>query len=152
MINLNFKLNGLNKSIQTYPDESLLNVLRANGIKSVKGSCQTASCGNCTVLVDGKPILSCSYLAARCEGKSITTIDGILDKVSDLIKYFNEEGAIQCGFCNHSLVLTIYAMQKELGKDLTDDQIRHYLNGNVCRCSGYLSQMRAIKKYLGGEK
>ena len=152
MDRLEIKLNGKNRELFINTDDSLLNVLRANGVKSVKGSCKTASCGNCTVLVEGKPILSCSYLAKRAQGKEITTIEGVQNEVADLITYFNEEGAIQCGFCNSSVVLTIYAMTNDLGCDITDEQIRHYLNGNVCRCSGYLCQMRAIRRYLGGLK
>lgn len=152
MGNLNLTVNGLSRSFQIANDDKLLNVLRDNGIKSVKGSCKTASCGNCTVLIDGTPVLSCSYLAIRAEGKEVTTVEGILDEVKNLVEFFNQEGAIQCGFCNSSAILTTYAMKKELGSNLTDNQINHYLNGNLCRCSGYASQKRAIKKFLGGKK
>ncbi len=149
---LDIKLNGAPKTFLIKDDEYLLDVLRDNGITSVKRSCDTSSCAMCTVLLDGKPVLSCSFLASRAQGKSITTVEGIKKEAEVFFKAMNQEGAIQCGYCDTSLALTVYAMVQELGADLSEDQIRHYINGNVCRCTGYVSQMRAIKTYLGGLK
>jgi len=147
---LNIILNGKSKSFEITPDEYLADTLRDNGITSVKRSCDTSSCGACTVLLDGSPILSCSFLAYRAEGKNITTVEGISLEAENFFKFMNQEGAIQCGYCSPALALTVFAMTKKLGANLTDEQIRHYINGNLCRCSGYVSQMRAIKSYLGG--
>ena len=129
-------------------DESLLDILRKIGFKSVKKGCDTGTCGVCSVLIDGKPTLSCQFLAARAQGVKITTVEGLgkkADKIADLIV---SEGADQCGYCGPSLVLTTYAMKNEL-KNPTIEKINHYLTGNLCRCSGYEGQLRGIKKYMG---
>ncbi len=149
---LDIILNGEPKSYLINEDEYLLDVLRNNGITSVKRSCDSSSCAMCTVLLEGKPILSCSFLAARAQGKAVTTVEGIQKEVAEFFKAMNQEGAIQCGYCDSALAVTVYAMVKELGTNLSDEQIRHYVGGNVCRCSGYMSQMRAIKTFLGGLK
>lgn len=144
---ITFNLNNEYKEIHITPSDKLYDVLKKCGINSVKKSCGTGSCGACTVLLDGKPIASCSYLAAKVDGHSIITVEGIRDEVKKLAKFMTEEGAVQCGFCNPSLSLTVFSMKKEL-KNLTEENIDKYLVGNLCRCSGYQSQTRAIKKYL----
>lgn len=144
ILNINGKIN----STYIDADETLLHVLRKLGYKSVKEGCDTGTCGVCSVLIDGKPVLSCSYLAARAEGHEIVTMEGLGEEAADIITAITDEGADQCGFCGPSLVLTAYAMKKEL-KNPTDDEIKHYLAGNICRCSGYEGQMRGIKKYMG---
>ncbi|OQX93358.1 MAG: (2Fe-2S)-binding protein [Tenericutes bacterium 4572_104] len=136
------------KSFICEPGEYLLDTLRRYNYLSVRRGCDNTSCGVCTVLLDGKPVPSCSVLTASVENRSITTVEGIQDEAEKLGLYFGEEGADQCGFCNPSLALTVYAMKKELYKP-TPEEIKEYLVGNLCRCTGYIAQERAIKKYMG---
>jgi carbon-monoxide dehydrogenase small subunit len=148
---VNFVLNGRNVIFDIAPGEYLADTLRANHILSVKKACDESACGACTVLVDGRPILSCSYLSARVEGRSVTTVEAIQDEVDQISNFFSDEGADQCGFCNTGLALTIYALQKEM-PNASDDEIRHFVAGNLCRCSGYQAQFLAIKHYLEAHK
>lgn len=141
------KVNGVSREYDVRPDEYLVDTLRNNGLVSVRRGCDTTSCGICTILLDGKPVPSCSYLSCRAEGHEITTVEGIQDEAALLADCFGHEGADQCGFCNPAMALTAYAMKREL-KNPTDDEIRAYLVGNLCRCSGYVAQHRAIKAYL----
>ena len=140
-------LNNKAKTFDVSPDEYLLDTLRNHHLTSVKKGCNQSTCGVCTVLLDGKPILSCSILTVLLSGRHITTVEGIQKEVDRISNYFGEEGADQCGFCNSGLALTIYAMKKEL-KNPTDEEIKKYVVGNLCRCSGYQAQFLAIKKYL----
>jgi len=139
-----------NRIYKTYidADEALLSVLRKLGYKSVKKGCDTGACGVCSVLIDGKPTLSCQLLAARAEGHKITTVEGLGKDADEIVDAIVSEGADQCGYCGPSLVLTTYAMKKEL-KDPTIEKIKHYLAGNLCRCSGFEGQLRGIKRYMG---
>lgn len=141
------KVNGYNKTFDVNPDEYLLDTLRANDYLSVKKGCDNSSCGVCTVLFDGKPIPSCSLLTVKTEGHEITTVEGIQKDAERLSEYFGHQGADQCGYCNPSMALTVYALKHEI-KNPTDDEIKEYLVGNLCRCTGYQSQHLAIKKYL----
>ena len=144
---IRLKVNGENKTYDVRPDEYLLDTLRNNNYISVRRGCENTSCGVCTVLLDGAPVASCSYLSCKADGKAVTTVDGIQEEAAKLADCFGREGADQCGFCNPSMALTVYAMKKELVNP-TDDDIRSYLVGNLCRCSGYQGQHRAIKAYL----
>ncbi|MBE0701218.1 MAG: 2Fe-2S iron-sulfur cluster binding domain-containing protein [Acholeplasmataceae bacterium] len=148
---VSFVLNQRNIVYDVSPDEYLLDSLRRNHILSVKKGCGESTCGVCTVLLNGKPILSCTVLTASISGKNVTTVDGLQDEIEEISNHYGHEGADQCGFCNAGLALTIYAMKKEL-KNPTDDEIRHYTVGNLCRCSGYDAQLRAIKSYLEASK
>lgn len=140
-------LNGLAVSLEVEPHDFLLDVLRRHGCLSVKRGCDTSSCGVCTVLLDGSPILSCSLFAAKAHGHRIDTVEGMQQEVARFAEFLTAEGADQCGYCNPGLALTVLAMSKEL-KRPTEEEIQHYLTGNLCRCSGYMGQLRAIKKYL----
>lgn len=140
-------INTERKTLELEGGEMLAEVLRRNGYTEVKVGCDTGSCGLCTVLVDGKPVLSCSYLAFRAEGRSITTIQGKAKEASEFADFLTAEGADQCGFCSPGFTLTVLAMKEEL-KNPTEAEIRHYLAGNLCRCTGYEGQLRAIQKYL----
>lgn len=144
---INFLLNGVNKAIDIEPGDVLYKVLKACGISSVKKSCGTSSCGVCTVLLDGKPIPSCSYLAAKIHGHHITTIEGVQEEADQLGSLMNEEGAVQCGFCTPGFLLTAIAMKREL-QNPTVEEMKNYLVGNLCRCSGYEGQMRAVRRYM----
>ncbi|WP_136798658.1 (2Fe-2S)-binding protein [Desulfosediminicola ganghwensis] len=128
--------------------EFLSETLRRYGYLSVKEGCDTGSCGLCTVWLDGSPVLSCSILTARCGGKEITTIEALQTEAEEFGRFMVAEGAEQCGFCAPGFTLTVLAMKREL-VDPDEKEISHYLAGNLCRCSGYQGQMRAIKKYMG---
>lgn len=148
---LNLNVNGRIREIAISPEEYLLDVLRKLGYLSVKRGCDTGSCGLCTVLVDDKPVLSCSTLAVRVHGKKITTIEGCKKEAEQFAEFMAAEGAEQCGFCAPGFTLTVLAMMKEYDNP-TDEEILHYLNGNLCRCSGYMSQLRGIKNYMEAVK
>ena len=133
-------------------DTSLFDLLRAKGCYSVKCGCETENCGLCTVLVDGKSVLSCSMLAARVDDRDVVTLEGVQKEAEEFGMYLAGEGAEQCGFCSPGLIMNVLAMEKELVQP-EEEAVREYLAGNLCRCSGYMGQMRAIRKYLarGGE-
>ena len=146
-----FNLNGLDVEYVIQPGEYLLDTLRSHGVKSVKKGCNGSSCGVCTVLLDDKPVLSCSVLTAQVEGHKVMTVEAIQDEASELSDCFSKEGADQCGFCNAAYALMVHALKKE-NPHPTDEEIRDYMVGNLCRCTGYQSQQKAIKAYLGGKK
>ena len=145
-----FVLNGVNKEVNVKPGDYLLDTLRSIGVKSVKKGCDGSSCGACTVLVDDKPVLSCSVLTARVNGKRVDTVESIQEEAAKLSEYFSREGADQCGFCNAAFALMVHALKKE-NPNPSDEEISNYLVGNLCRCTGYKSQQKAVQKYLRGE-
>lgn len=141
-------LNGKKVVLEAEKDEFLSETLREHGVMSVRKGCNTSCCGLCTVWIDGKPTLSCSSLTLRAQGKAITTMEGLKAEAEEFAKVLVDEGAEQCGFCSPGFIMTVLAMRNEL-KNPTEEEIIHYLTGNLCRCTGYLGQLRAIKKYLG---
>lgn len=147
---IKLNINGSDKVLDVKPHEFLVEVLRENGYLGVKKGCETGNCGLCTILVDDKPVLSCSYLAVRGEGKKITTIEGVQAEAAEVGSFLVEEGVDQCGYCSPGLVMTIIGMKKEI-ENPTEDDIRNYLTNNLCRCTGYVGQLRAIKKLMGVE-
>ena len=148
---INIKLNGRSVAALIEPDLLLIDFLRAQGCLSVKRGCETANCGLCTVLMDDVPVLSCSVLAARAHGHSITTLEGQQEEAADFVGFIADQGAEQCGFCNPGFVMNTIALLRE-NPDPTDDEIRAYLAGNLCRCSGYEGQLRGIRAYLDSRK
>ena len=132
-------------------DTLLIDFVRKHGCYSVKRGCETANCGLCTVLMDDKPILSCSMLAARADGHKISTLEGLQEEAADFVGFIADQGAEQCGFCNPGFVMNAIALLRE-NPDPTDDEIRAYLAGNLCRCSGYEGQLRGIRNYLNSRK
>lgn len=148
---IEFTLNGAKACWDAAADDSLFAMLRALGMKSVKCGCETSNCGLCTVWLDGTPVLSCSVLAARVQGRSVTTLEGLQAEAACFGAYLADEGAEQCGFCAPGFIMTVLAMERELDHPTPED-IRAYLAGNLCRCSGYMGQMRAIEKYLNRAK
>ena len=130
--------------------EFLVETLRRYGYLSVKRGCETGSCGLCTVWLNGAPVLSCATLTARVNGQAITTLEGLQDDAETFAHFMVAEGAEQCGFCAPGFTMTVLAMKREL-ENPTEEEINHYLAGNLCRCSGYKGQMRAIKKFMGIE-
>lgn len=130
------------------PDTLLIDFIRNKGFLSVKRGCDTANCGLCTVHLEGKPVLSCSTLAMRANGLKVTTIEGLEEEAKEFAQFMADQGAEQCGFCSPGFVMNVLAMKKELINP-SDEEIKLYLAGNLCRCTGYMGQLRAIKNYLG---
>ncbi len=141
-------LNGARLEEDVRPDMTLFDFCRAHGAKSVKCACETSNCGLCTVLLDGEPVLSCSVMMARADGHDITTLEGMRDGRRELLaQCLAEEGAEQCGFCAPGLEMAVLALDAAR-PGATDEEVSRYLSGNLCRCSGYASQMRAIRRFL----
>ena len=144
---MDFWLNNVHREAEVQPDTLLLDLLRQMGCFSVKRGCETANCGLCTVLLEGHPVLSCSMLALRVQGKKVVTLEGMEKEAQEFGSFLAGEGAEQCGFCNPGFIMNVFAMLKEL-QDPDEEQIREYLAGNLCRCSGFVGQTRSILKYL----
>ena len=157
-------LNGRPVTASIDADTLLIDFVRDHGCYSVKRGCETANCGLCTVLMDGTPVLSCSVLAARAAGHHVQTLEGLQDEAEDFVGFIADQGAEQCGFCNPGFVMNTIALFCNPGfvmntiallrenPDPTDDEIRAYLAGNLCRCSGYEGQLRGIRAYLDSRK
>ena len=148
---IKLKLNGKTIIASVEADTVLLDFLREKGCLSVKRGCDTSNCGLCTVLMDGKPILSCSTLAVRADGHEIHTLEGLREEAADFVGFIADQGADQCGFCNPGFVMNTIALLRE-NPNPTDDEIRAFLAGNLCRCSGYDGQLRGIRNYLNSRK
>lgn len=148
---IKLKLNGRSITASVEADTVLLDFLREKGCLSIKRGCDTSNCGLCTVLMDGKPILSCSTLAVRADGHEVQTLEGLREEASDFVGFIADQGADQCGFCNPGFVMNTIALLWE-NPDPTDDEIRAFLAGNLCRCSGYDGQLRGIRSYLDSRK
>ena len=150
-MNITFWLNGVKRQAEVRPDELLLDFLRKNSCYSVKRGCETANCGLCTVLMDERPVLSCSMLAARADGKRIVTLEGMQEEAKEFGAFMANEGAEQCGFCNPGFVMNAIALFRE-NPYPDEDEIKEFLSGNLCRCSGYEGQLRGILDYLKAKK
>lgn len=140
-------LNGKTMTRSILPDTLLIDFVRSEHCLGVKRGCDTSNCGLCTVLLDNKPVLSCSVLAARAAGHEVTTLEGLQEKARPLAEFIADQGAEQCGFCNPGFMMNTIALLEE-NKDPSDDEIRAFLSGNLCRCSGYEGQLRGIRNYI----
>ena len=140
-------LNGRKVADDVAADMLLIDFVRAHGCTSVKCGCETSACGLCTVLLDGVPVLSCSTLVARAAGRNVQTLEGLQDEASAFVGFIADQGAEQCGFCNPGFVMNTIALLRE-NPDPTDEEILAYLAGNLCRCSGYVGQLRGIRAFL----
>ena len=145
---LNLTLNGKKVSADIAEDMVLLDFLRSQGCLSVKRGCETSNCGLCTVWLDEKPVLSCNVPAARVAGRSVTTLEGLQKEAEEFGGYLADEGGEQCGFCNPGFIMNVLAMERELDETATDEEILEFLSGNLCRCTGYVSQLRAIRRWM----
>lgn len=151
-IAITLNVNGKDYPLQIKPNEILLNVLRDRlELMGTKYGCGIGECGACTVLLDGKAILSCQTFAFTADGKKITTIEGLEDKGSlhPLQQAFIDEGAVQCGYCTPGMILSAKALL-DIKPDPTNQEIKQAIRGNLCRCTGYTNIVRAIK--TAGEK
>ena len=144
-------LNGIMVTEEVAPDLLLIDFVRAHGCKSVKRGCETANCGLCTVFLDEKPVLSCSVLAARVDGRNVTTLEGLQEEAAEFGAFIADQGAEQCGFCNPGFIMNALALFREK-TDPNEEEIKEYLAGNLCRCSGYEGQLRGIQNFLAWKK
>ena len=148
---ITINLNGKKIVDDVAPDTLLIDFVRAHGCKSVKRGCETANCGLCTVFMDGTPILSCSMLVARADGHSITTLEGLQDEAAEFGAFIADQGAEQCGFCNPGCIMNALALFRDKEYP-SEDEIKEYLAGNLCRCTGYEGQLRGIQAFLAWKK
>lgn len=148
---INLWINEKSFESEVSPDTLLIDFLRENGFYSVKRGCETSNCGLCTVMMNGKPILSCSTLAVRANGQRVTTIEGVQVEALEVGGFIADQGAEQCGFCSPGFIMNVISMKKELVNP-SEEEIKQYLAGNLCRCTGYMGQARAIKNYLDSAK
>ena len=146
---VNLEINGKLIKEDVSPSEKLLDFLRRLGYKSVKAGCREGDCGSCTVLFNGNPIRSCLMFVAQADGGKIETLEGITPDsgLHPIQEAFLEEGAVQCGFCTPGMVLTTKALLDKT-KNPTEDEIIEALKGNLCRCTGYIQQVNAVKKVV----
>ncbi len=140
-------VNGRRRSWGAAPGDSLLDVLRRGGITGVKKGCGSGDCGACTVLLNGRPVNACLVLAARAEGASIVTIEGVAegDRLHPVQEAFLDVGAIQCGYCTPGMVLSAVGLLAR-NRNPSEAEIREAISGNLCRCTGYVKQVEAIQR------
>lgn len=141
------RVNGREEKLQVEDADTLLEVLRDHlHLWSVREGCGVGACGTCTVLLDGRPVSSCFLLAARAEGRAIVTVEGLSKdgKLDPIQEAFVEQRALQCGYCTPGFVLSVKALLDEY-PDPTDDQVRGYLAGNLCRCGSYADILRSVR-------
>ena len=144
---LNVNINGEDREFDVEPNMRLSDFLRNEGYYGVKIGCNEGTCGSCTVLVDDKPLKSCIMFVGQVQNKKVLTIEGLgtPDKPHPLQDEFVEEGAVQCGFCIPGMILSANALLIT-NPDPTEDEIKEGLDGNLCRCTGYVKQITAVKK------
>ena len=150
-MNITMTLNGKKISADIDADMLLIDFVRDHGCYSVKRGCETSNCGLCTVYLDEKPVLSCAVLAARAEGRTVTTLEGLQEEAAEFGAFIADQGAEQCGFCNPGFIMNALALFREKEYP-NEDEIKEYLAGNLCRCSGYEGQLRGIQAFLEWKK
>ncbi len=148
---LELDVNGRTVVREIAPQELLLDVLRDRlGLTGAKRSCDTQVCGVCTVLVDGRPVSSCCFLAADADGSSVLTVEGLAERpeFARLEEAFTRHAALQCGFCTPGMLLTVSALL-ETGELTSAEEVKRSLNGNLCRCTGYRGIVEAVCDLAG---
>jgi carbon-monoxide dehydrogenase small subunit len=144
---LTVKLNGEEVTIYIRPDALLLDVLRDKiGLMGTKEACGQGECGACTVLLDGEPVTSCLVPALKAQGREVVTVEGLASgtELHPLQKAFIEHGAVQCGYCTPGMLMSAKALL-DRNPHPTEEEIKEAISGNLCRCTGYLNIVRAIK-------
>ena len=144
-------LNGKRITRSVDADMALLDFVRNEGCYSVKRGCDTSNCGLCTVFLDDKPVLSCSVLVARADGHKVTTMEGLQKEAAEFGAFIADQGAEQCGFCNPGMIMNALALLRE-NPEPSEEEIKEYLAGNLCRCSGYEGQLRGIQNFIAWKK
>lgn len=139
-------VNGAPYSVELDPHVSLLDAVRdAIGLTGSKEGCDDSECGACMMLLDGKPVNSCSYLALQADGRGVTTVEGLAegDQLATLQRSLLEHGGVQCGFCTPGMLISATALLRN-NPDPSEEDVRIALSGNLCRCTGYDGIVRAI--------
>lgn len=148
---ITLKVNGVQREAEVEPRTTLLELVREQfGLTGAKLGCDIQVCGACTLILDGKPVSACSFLAVDADGSEILTVEGLgkKDALHPLQEAFMEFGALQCGYCTSGFILTAKALLDECPRP-SEQQIRDYLGGNFCRCGCYQEIMQAIKDVSG---
>jgi len=151
---IELRVNGRSRELAFEPSKLLLDVLRQDlELTGSKRGCDDSSCGACTVLVDGIPMMSCTMLAASCEGQDITTIEGVSEhgSLAAIQKAYGDWGGAQCGYCTPGFIMTVKHLLAE-NPEPTEQEIRGALSGNLCRCTGYSQMYQAIKAAIDAEQ
>jgi len=146
-VEIEFAINGKKRSLSVKPNDLLINMIRNDlFLTGSKYGCGIGECGACTVLLNGEPVLSCLTLTATVDGKEITTIEGLAkgNELHPMQIAFLKNAAVQCGFCTPGMILTATALLKE-NPNPTEDEIKDYIRGNICRCTGYIQIVKAIE-------
>ena len=140
-----FRLNGATRELEAAPDAVLLDVLRDAGCKGVKYGCHEGVCGACTVLLDGRAIYACMTFVGQVAGREVTTIEGLTppDRLLPLQQKFLEHAALQCGVCTPGFIVSAQALLEQ-NPQPTEGEVRRWLAGNLCRCTGYDKIVRAV--------
>jgi carbon-monoxide dehydrogenase small subunit len=153
-VTITLNVNGAERTVSTDPERPLLDVLREDlHLTGAKYGCGEGRCGSCTVLIDGKPVRSCVLPVSLAGGKAITTIEGLArgDTLHPVQQAFLEEGAMQCGYCTSGMILSAVALLQEKPEP-TDEEIMAGMDGNICRCNGYVKIMSAVRRAAGKMK
>lgn len=148
---VNIILNGKKISEDIRADMPLIEFVRNHGCYSVKCGCETTNCGLCTVFLNDKPVLSCAVLAVRADGQRVDTLEGLQAEAAEFGAFIADQGAEQCGFCNPGMIMNALALFRE-NPQPSDEEIKEYLAGNLCRCSGYEGQLRGIRAFIEYKK
>src|SRR5947199_304956 len=151
---IELRVNGRTHELAVEPNKLLLDTVREDlRLTGSKRGCDDSSCGACTVQVDGIPVLSCTMLSASCQGQEITTIEGVSERgsLAAIRKAYGDWGGAQCGYCTPGFIMTVKALI-ERNAEPSDDDIRHALSGNLCRCTGYTQMYQAIKAAIRAEQ
>jgi carbon-monoxide dehydrogenase small subunit len=149
-MNVTFSLNGDPVDIDVNPETLLVDYLRLNGFTGTKEGCGVGVCGACTVLVNNVPVSSCIYLVAFAEGADIWTVEGLTGKDADLLAAFVEKEGMQCGICTPGQVVSCYALGLDNPK-ANEEEIRAFMAGNLCRCTGYVTITESVRTYLASK-
>ena len=146
-ISINLNVNGVDYPVDVDPGRNLVSVLRTEiGLTGTKEGCDDCECGACMVLIDGRPVNSCSYLAAQAAGRPIMTVEGVMigDQLHPLQQALLDEGGVQCGFCTPGMIMSATALLSHNASP-TEEDVRIGLSGNLCRCTGYVKILAAVQ-------
>ena len=151
---IGLKVNGRSREVATESSKLLLDVLREDlQLTGSKRGCDDSSCGACTVLLDGVSMLSCTLLAASCEGQEITTVEGVSEHggLAAIQKAYGDWGGAQCGYCTPGFIMTVKSLLA-VNANPSEEEVRNALSGNLCRCTGYNQMYEAIKAAIDAEQ
>ena len=153
LIDVTLHVNGTAYPVTIDPSRNLVSVIRTElGLTGTKEGCDDCECGACMVLLDGRPVNSCSYLAAQADGRQVTTVEGVMtgDELHPLQRNLLEVGGVQCGFCTPGMIMSATALLAA-NPSPSEEQIRIGLSGNLCRCTGYVRIIEAVRRTAAGE-